>query len=105
MTAIEDTFAFQLTANGIPFLREYKAIHGRKFRWDFYIPYFEDPGFLIEIQGGIWHKGGHTSGLGVTRDCTKHNLAVLNGFRCLMFTSAMVQSGEAVNLVKEIIAC
>jgi hypothetical protein len=96
MSEVEDTFAFQLTAIGLPYEREYVAIPGRKFRWDYYIK----PNLLIELQGGIWQMGGHSTGVGITRDCEKMNLAVLHGFRCLNFTTAMVMSGEALRFVE-----
>lgn len=98
MSAVEDAFAFQLTVAGIPFVREYKkAIPHRRYRFDFFI----EPNLLIEIQGGIWHKGGHSTGTGITRDCEKLNLAQLHGYRNLAFTSEMVEDGTAIQMALE----
>ena len=96
MSELEDTLAFQLTAAGVPFERQFKAIPGRRFRWDFRVGQY-----LIEVQGGIWRKGGHTTGTGITRDCNKANLAALAGWRTLFITAGMIDSGEALRVIQE----
>jgi hypothetical protein len=60
---LENEFAFQLHAAGITFEREYRAIPGRRYRWDFFI----QPDLLIEIQGGIWlvERTAHSTGAGI----------------------------------------
>ena len=97
MSEIEDVLAFHLTTNGIQFEREYKAIPGRRYRWDFRI----GKTLLVEVQGGTWARArtGHSTGTGIRHDCEKNNLAVLHGYRVLYFTSDMVGSGEAVNTI------
>lgn len=96
----ENLFAFQLMALDVEFEREHKAIPGRRFRFDFFIK----PDLLIEIQGGIWMaKGAHNTGKAITRDCTKGNLATLYGFRTLSFTTDMVNSGEALDMVEKVV--
>jgi len=62
--------------------REKQAIPLRKFRYDFYLP---DANVLIEIQGGIWTKGGHSTGRGILRDMEKINLATTHGYRILLY--------------------
>jgi len=81
--------------------REYKFIPGRKFLADFAWPKLK---LAIEVQGGTWlahGKGAHSWGPGRTRDCEKMNLAQINGWTVLQYTSDMIQSGEAI---KEIVA-
>ena len=98
---LNDEFAFQLSAVGIAYFREYKAIPDRKFAFDFYIPKCK---LLIELQGGTFmSKGGHNTGRGIRRDCEKGNLAVLEGYAVLHFTTDMVESGEALQLVERIL--
>ena len=80
---------------------EYRAIPGRRFRWDIAYPAAK---LLVEIQGGVWRKGGHTSGVGVTRDCLKANLATLLGFRCLSVTSNQIKDGSALRWIQEALA-
>jgi len=96
---LEDQFAYQLDALGLTgYLREYPAIKGRKYRFDFC---FKDARLLIEINGGTFTKGAHSTGTGIRRDYEKNNLAQLAGWRCLMFDGEMVRSGEAVEIVRK----
>ena len=96
---LEENFAFQLNALGLTdYVREYHAIEGRRFLWDFC---FEAERLLVEINGGTFTKGGHSTGLGIRRDYEKNNLAQLAGWRCLMFDGEAVRSGEAVEIVRK----
>lgn len=96
---LEDLFAQQLDALGLTgYFREYLAVKGRKFRWDFC---YEGAKLLIEINGGTFTKGAHSTGTGIRRDYEKNNLAQLAGWRCLMFDGEMVRSGEAVEIVRK----
>ena len=55
MSALEETLAAQMTLAKLPtFKREFCAIPGRRFRWDFA---FTEKRLLVECQGGIWAKG------------------------------------------------
>lgn len=64
----------------------------RRYRYDFcYIA----ARLAVEVQGQIWHKGGHTSGYGVTRDAAKANELAAIGWRLLIFTPEQIASGEA----------
>jgi hypothetical protein len=97
----EATLALMLRAEKIPFEREFRAIEGRKFRWDFHIA----PDLLVEVQGGVWNygKSGHATGTGATRDAEKASLAAVHGFRQITATTAQVRSGEALAWIKQAI--
>lgn len=102
-TELEDELALQMDLAGIRYEREYKAIKGRQFRWDFLVP-INDPergNVLVEVQGGIWIKGGHSTGAGITRDAEKANLANLAGFTCLVMTKETIKSGQALKWIQE----
>jgi very-short-patch-repair endonuclease len=100
-SALEDTFAFQLDAAGLGgYVREFRAIPGRKFRFDFC---FREERLLIEINGGTYSKGAHSTGTGIARDYEKNNLAQIGGWRVLSFDTKMVKSGEAVDFTEQII--
>jgi len=88
---LEVELARQLTLAGIPFIQELSPIPGRKFRFDFAMK-----NLLVEVQGGIFQLGGHTSGLGVTRDCEKSILAQLEGWRVFPVTGEQIKSGQAL---------
>lgn len=98
---LEDTLAFQLDALGLTgYVREYRAIKGRKFRFDFA---WLDPEhrLLVEVNGGTYTKGAHSTGVGIARDYEKANLAVLQGWRVLSFDVKSVKSGEAVEVIRQ----
>jgi very-short-patch-repair endonuclease len=81
--------------------RQAKLIPGRKFAFDFAWP---EHRLAVEVQGGIWlRKGAHTSGQGVTRDCEKAALALLEGFRTLAVTGEQVRSGDALRWIERLI--
>lgn len=101
MSNLEEMFAFQLRAVGLEgFVREYAAIPGRRFRFDFA---FVPERVLIEVQGGTWSGGAHGRGAGIQRDYEKGNLAVQHGWRVLQFDSKMVRSGEAIRMTEQIL--
>lgn len=93
---IED-LAMDFLAAGLTPEREYKFLPDRKFRFDFAFP---EQKVAVEVDGGTWSGGRHTSGLGFRNDCIKTNLAVLNGWRVLRFTADMVRDG-ALAVVEE----
>jgi very-short-patch-repair endonuclease len=98
---LEDIFAAQLDSAGLTgYVREYRAIPGRKFRFDFA---FMKERLLVEINGGTYSKGAHSTGTGINRDYEKGNLAVLNGWRVLSFDTKMVKSGAALEVVEKLI--
>ena len=73
--------------------RQYKALADRDYRWDFG---FAKERLLVEVDGQIWHKGGHTTGTGITRDAEKQSLAAASGWRTIRVTPAQVESGQAL---------
>lgn len=99
MSHLEDLLAFQLTAVGIEYQREYRAVPGRRFRWDFFIY----PDLLVEIQGGVWmpQKTGHTHGAGVWRDTEKQSLAAVLGYHTMAFIPNDIRSGRALQMIEE----
>ena len=100
-SALENLFAFQLDSAGLTgYVREYQAIPGRKFRFDFA---FVDERLLVEINGGTYNGGAHGRGVGINRDYEKGNLAVQHGYRLLQFDTKMVKSGEAVRVTEQLI--
>ena len=92
----EDELAFQLTAAGIPYEREFKAIPGRRFRWDFRL---SGTRILLEVNGGTWTKGGHSTGIGIQRDYTKAQLAACEGWIHVPFSSTDVRNGTALDVI------
>lgn len=97
---LEEQLDFQLRSARLVFEREYQAVPSRRFRWDFAFPADD---LLVEVQGGIWVKGGHSTGRGITRDCEKLNCATLSGWRTLAVTGEMIKSGEALQVILKVL--
>ena len=98
---LEEALATQMKQVGLPApVRQFKAIPGRKFKFDFA---WVEQKLLAEVQGAIWKggEGGHSSGVGIMRDHEKNNLAVINGWRVLYVNGNTIRSGEAVDMIEE----
>jgi very-short-patch-repair endonuclease len=98
LSAGEEAFALHCRAVGLTPLREFTFCAGRRWRFDFA---WADSKLAVEIEGGTWSGGRHTSGAGYAKDLEKYNRAVLLGWRVLRFTTAMVLSGEAILQTQE----
>ena len=92
-SAGERSLAAQLQAAGVPFEQEQVLIPGRRFRFDFLL---SDTDLIVEVEGGTWAGGRHTTGAGFAKDCEKYNLALEHGYRVLRYTTNMVTDGRAI---------
>lgn len=99
-SAPEEMLAFQLKASHIKFVREFCPFLSRRFRFDFKL----SDTLLVEVQGGIWNKGGHSSGIGITRDCEKYSLAAAHGYRVILVTPAQIKAGLALTWIEQALA-
>jgi hypothetical protein len=98
MSHLEDQLALQIKAMKLPEPeREYLAIPGRRFRFDFGWPL--PVGVLVEVQGAVFVKGAHSTGTGITRDCEKASLAAVHGYRLLPVTAQHIKSGAAIDWI------
>lgn len=98
---LENAFAMQLDAVGLDgYVREYQAIPGRRFRFDFC---WVKERLAVEIQGGTYSRGAHARPLGIKRDYEKGNLAVQFGWRVLQFDADMVKSGQALDFTERML--
>lgn len=95
----EELFALHCMAIGLHPQREYRFCPDRRWRADFV---FETEQIIVEIEGGTWSNGRHSRGAGMETDMKKYNRATIMGYRVLRYTTAMVQSGEAIDDVMEI---
>jgi hypothetical protein len=116
MSEAEELLAFQLKAVGIPHEREVAFAKPRRWRADFVVPDEEldcpycheynaaRPPLLIEIDGGAFAGGRHTSGAGFRNDLEKLNAATLAGYRVLRFLPEQVESGVALQTIEKALA-
>jgi very-short-patch-repair endonuclease len=87
----------QLRQAGIPYVREFRAIEGRRFRWDFYLT--DD--LMVEIDGGGYIGGRHSRGAGMEKDCEKQSLAAISGYRVIRATPRQVNDGTCFTWIKQ----
>lgn len=98
-------FAKHLRELGLKFDKEYRFDSRRRFRADFWIKK-DRLGYcqriLVDIQGGTWFHGqrSHAGGTGYENDCNKANLATMQDWRFLRFTTRQIMSGEAKEFLR-----
>lgn len=100
MSIGEETLALHLRAYKIPFEREVCLIPGRKWRVDFYLKQY---GAVLEVEGGIWKKSRHGHGAGFEDDARKYNALTIAGYKVLRFSTGMVESSEAIDVVRSLV--
>ena len=96
----EELFLLHLKADRLSPVREHQFHDSRKWRFDFAFPAEK---LAVEIEGGIYSGGRHTTGNGFKADCEKYNEAVLQGWRILRFTPDAVKSGRAIEVTKRVL--
>ena len=94
---LEDMLAKQIQDAGLPAPeREYmfaKEAMSRMWRADFAWPSYK---LIVEVEGGTWTGGRHTTGLGFREDAIKYNSAILLGWRVMRATSDMIRDKTAI---------
>jgi very-short-patch-repair endonuclease len=101
LSQLEDTLLHQMQLVGLPTPeREYRFAPPRRYRADFAYP---DKMLLIEVEGGVWVRGAHTRGGHYNSDCEKYNLAAMNGWKVLRFTSNMINDGTAIDTIEKVL--
>lgn len=89
MSKLEHKFQqlWQINYPDIIWLKDKTIFSDRQYRWDFV---HLEAMVLIEIQGGVWVKSGHSTGMGINRDCEKMMLAQLRGYTQFNLTDEMI---------------
>ena len=98
----EELFALHCRIYQLNPEREVKLIEGRQWRFDFWFPAQK---IAVEIEGGTkFGRSRHSQGAGFEGDCRKYNAAVIAGITLIRFTTAMVESAEAIDFIRILIA-
>lgn len=115
ISKLEETLALHLRAAKLDPVREYRvgamATGGtgaglrkrltdaglKDWRIDFA---FVAEKLAVEVEGGTWTGGRHTTGTGFDADCDKYNKLVLMGWRVLRFTGTAIKSGVALQTIE-----
>lgn len=82
------------------FIREYKFHPRRKWHVDFALP-AENPWLLVEVEGGSWIGGRHTTGVGFENDVEKYNEALMLGFLVLRVVPRQISNGKALDWIRK----
>lgn len=70
----------------------------RRWRFDFAWPAHR---IALEVEGGVWTGGRHTSSSGFLKDMEKYNAAALLGWRVLRCEPKRLLTQDTVDLVRE----
>lgn len=85
----------------IEVVKEYKFHPVRKWRFDYAIV---DHKIALEVEGGVWTGGRHTSPKGFLGDIEKYNSATLMGWRVFRVTPDDLYKTATLNLIKTAIS-
>ena len=78
-------------------VKEYKFHPTRRWRFDYAIPEHK---IALEVEGGGWTGGRHTSPKGFLGDIEKYNTATLMGWRVFRTTPDELYKLSTINLIK-----
>ena len=84
-------------ATGLDVEREYRFHPLRKWRFDYAIPAIR---MAIEVEGGVWTGGRHTSSRGFLGDMEKYNEAALSGWCLVRTTPDKLLTNEMLEFIK-----
>lgn len=98
----EESFLMHCECYGLRPHREFQFDPTRKYRFDFAWPTQK---VAVEVEGGTsFGKSRHSRGKGFENDCRKYNLAASKEWLVYRFTTEMVRSGEAIDVVRKALA-
>lgn len=81
-------------------VKEFKFHPVRKWRFDYAVPEYK---IALEVEGGVWTGGRHTSPKGFLGDIEKYNTATLMGWRVFRTTPDDLYKKKTLDLMKSAI--
>lgn len=82
-------------------VKEYRFHPTRRWRFDYAIPEHK---IAVEVEGGVWSGGRHTSPKGFLNDIEKYNTCTLMGWRLFRCTPDTLLTNNTVSLLKQAIS-
>lgn len=82
-------------------VKEFRFHPVRLWRFDYAFPEHK---IALEVEGGVWTGGRHTSSVGFLKDIEKYNTATLMGWRVLRTTPDELYRLKTLNMVKTAIS-
>lgn len=92
--------AFTLTVKselGLVCVKEFRFHPERMWRFDYAIPEYK---VALEVEGGVWTGGRHTSSVGFINDIEKYNTATLLGWKVLRTVPKSLYSSSTLDMLK-----
>lgn len=86
------------SAAGVDVVREHRFCPSRRWRFDYAVPSLM---VALEVEGGVWTGGRHTSPRGFLNDIEKYNAAALLGWTVVRTTPDRLLT-EGVELIKKL---
>ena len=81
-------------------VKELKFHPKRKWRFDYALPAHK---IALEVEGGVWTGGRHTSSTGFLKDMEKYNTATLMGWRVLRTTPDELLRSATLQMLRDAI--
>lgn len=78
-------------------VKEFRFHPVRLWRFDYAIPEYK---IALEVEGGVWTGGRHTSSVGFLGDMEKYNTATLMGWRVFRTTPDELYRLKTLNMIK-----
>lgn len=85
---------------GVVCVKEHRFHPVRMWRFDYAIP---EHLIALEVEGGVWTGGRHTSPKGFLGDIEKYNTATLMGWRVLRTTPEDLYKLKTIKMIKQAI--
>lgn len=85
------------SSTGLEVEKEYRFHPTRKWRFDYAIPAIR---MAVEVEGGVWTGGRHTSSKGFLGDMEKYNEAALLGWCLIRTTPSLLLTSKTIELIK-----
>lgn len=85
---------------GVECIKEHRFHPPRRWRFDYAIP---SQKIAVEVEGGIWTGGRHTSPKGFLGDIEKYNAAAVDGWSLLRVTPDTLTSSNTISMIQAII--
>lgn len=79
-------------------VKEHKFHPARKWRFDYAIPAHK---IAIEVEGGVWTGGRHTSPKGFLGDIEKYNAATVMGWRVLRTIPDELCTSATLDMIRQ----
>jgi hypothetical protein len=92
-------FSLALRAAGLPEPVTEHRFHDKR-RWRFDYAWIEQR-VALEVEGGVWVGGRHTSGAGFVKDMEKYNAAACLGWRIIKCQPRQLLSSDTIETLRQ----